>query len=75
MKPITNEVLCERLDNLIRDNSEDHEKILIQTTRTNGTVTVHSATINQLKGGLRVLEIIVIPIVIAIVINFIIKVL
>lgn len=61
-KPITNEVLCERLDNLIKDNSEDHQKIIIQTTRTNGTVSKHETWLNRIIGGMIISNIVLVPI-------------
>jgi hypothetical protein len=62
IKKITNEVLCERLDNLIRDNSEDHAKIIIQTTKTNGIVTKHDNWLNRIIGALIVSNAVVLPI-------------
>lgn len=38
MKSITNETLLERLDNLIKTNEKAHIELIIQTTKTNGSV-------------------------------------
>jgi hypothetical protein len=35
------DVIVERLENLKQQNTEDHEKIIAQTTKTNGTVKKH----------------------------------
>ncbi|MFA6201514.1 MAG: hypothetical protein WC679_14030 [Bacteroidales bacterium] len=35
------DVIVERLENLKQQNTEDHEKIIAQTTKTNGTVKRH----------------------------------
>jgi hypothetical protein len=35
---ITNEVLLEKLENLIKSNADEHKRILEQTTKTNGNV-------------------------------------
>ena len=42
-KQVTNAVLLERIDNLIEKNSEEHGRIEVQTTKTNGRVTVLEA--------------------------------
>lgn len=62
-KKITNEVLYERLNNLIKENSEDHQEIIKQTTLTNGRVTKLEAWRNIMTGGLIILNVIVWPIV------------
>ncbi len=67
MKKITNEVLCERLDNLIEKNTEAHKLILEQTTKTNGRVNKHDTWLNRIIGGLILTEIILIPLAIYII--------
>ena len=63
MQKITLEVIHERLNNLITDNKDDHEKIIAQTTKTNGTVIRHDQWINKAKGALTVIEIILVPLI------------
>jgi len=72
MKKITNEVLCERLDNLIRDNTEDHEKILLQTTATNGTVRKHDAWLNRMIGALIFSDVVLMPIILYLLFKYVI---
>jgi hypothetical protein len=60
--PITNELLLERLENLIDTNKSEHSKLLEQVTRTNGRVTAIEAWKNVASGVTMVLNIIVIPI-------------
>ena len=60
---IENDVIIERLDNLIRENREDHEKILIQTTKTNSKVSHLESWRDKATGGFIVVNIIVVPVV------------
>jgi len=63
MKKITNEVLCERLENFFRENKNDHEQIITQTTKTNGSVASLQKWRYQITGALVVLNIFIVPIV------------
>lgn len=49
---IENDVLLERIDNLIDTNKAEHAAILIQTTKTNGRVNKHDAWLNRMIGGI-----------------------
>jgi len=60
---ITNEVLCERLENFFRENKGDHEMIIAQTTKTNGSVASLQKWRYQITGGMIVLNIFIVPIV------------
>jgi hypothetical protein len=59
---VTNEVLLERLNNLIETNREEHARIEEQVARTNGSVARIKAWTNILKGGLGVITVLVLPI-------------
>jgi len=63
MKKITNEVLCERLENFFRENKNDHEQIITQTTKTNGSVASLQKWRYQITGALIVLNIFIVPII------------
>lgn len=67
MQKITLEVIHERLNNLITDNKDDHEKIIAQTTKTNGRVSKHDVWLNRIIGGLILTEIILVPLAIYII--------
>ena len=69
-KQITNEILGERLNNLIATNKEEHSQILTQVLRTNGSVKEHNSKIdslekwkNRLTGGMVIINIVVLPVV------------
>lgn len=68
---IEQDVIIERLNNLIRENTDAHKqikddqaKILIQTTKTNGTVLDLMKWKERATGGFIIINIIVIPIII-----------
>jgi len=65
------EVVIERLDNLKDDNRQEHEAILVQTTKTNGKVADISKIQERLIGGLIVLNIFIVPVVIKIILSWI----
>ena len=62
-KQITLEVLDERLTNWFRENKEDHETIIVQTTKTNGRVTELEGWKSKMTGALIILNVIVWPLV------------
>jgi hypothetical protein len=70
---ITLEIIGERLKNLIDENAKEHASILAQTTKTNGTVKDLVKWKWLLIGGGVILNIIVLPVVISVVIQFLIK--
>jgi len=49
MKEITNEILFEKLKNLIETNQKEHAELIIQTTKTNGSVAQAFVQIAELK--------------------------
>lgn len=63
MKRITNEVLCERLDNFFRENKEDHIQIIEQVKKTNGTVAELKDWKSMTKGALIIMNIFFVPII------------
>ena len=72
------DVIVERLDNFRKDedareikNSEEHAKILAQTTKTNGKVAEISKIQERLIGGLIVLNIFIVPVIIKILLSWI----
>ena len=60
---IDNDVLLERINNLIETNKTEHEAILTQTTKTNGRVTKLESWQNRIIGGMVIVDIIVLPLV------------
>jgi len=66
----TNDVIIERLDNFIRENSEEHKALLEQTTKTNGTVADIQRWRYMLTGGFIISNIIIVPILIAMIMKF-----
>jgi len=70
MEKPTLERIDERLSNLITDNSQEHEQILAQTTKTNGKVAEISKTQERLTGALIAINVIVLPVVIGVIINW-----
>jgi hypothetical protein len=63
MIKIENDVLLERINNLIETNKTEHEAILIQTTRTNGRVNGLEKWQNRIIGGMVVVDVIILPLV------------
>ena len=62
-KKITLEVLDERISNFFRENKEDHEVLIEQTTKTNGRVSKLEAWKNVIVGGLIILNTVVWPVI------------
>lgn len=85
MSEITNEVLAERLEGLVKlinekfnTNETAHNSILEQTKKTNGTVINNSSRISKLEvwqnriiGGLIVSNMVVLPVIIVILKNWV----
>jgi len=74
---ITLDVLEERLSNWFAENKRDHEEIIKQTTKTNGTVKDNREEIVKIKqwqgkmiGGLIILNVIVWPIALLLLKNY-----
>lgn len=55
--------IVERLDNLIETNRDEHEKIINQTTKTNGRLNEIEKWKERVTGGLIVINIFVIPVI------------
>jgi hypothetical protein len=66
-------VIVERLDNLKKDNDEAHARIEKQTTATNGKVASISRWQERTIGAVAILSTVILPIIIIIVSQFIIK--
>jgi len=62
-------VILERLNNLIDTNKKEHESILIQTTKTNGTVAKIQKWKYMITGGFVLSNIIIVPIVVALILK------
>jgi hypothetical protein len=63
MKKISNEVLCERIENLFRENKEDHQMIIEQTKKTNGTVADIQKWRFTINGALIIMNLFFVPII------------
>lgn len=62
IEKITLEVLDERLTNFFRENKEDHNSLIAQTTKTNGRVNKLELWQNRIIGGMIIVDIIVVPV-------------
>ena len=71
MAKATLEVIDERVKNLILDNSQEHQMILAQTTKTNGKVADISKIQERTIGAMIVLNMFVVPVILAVIIDFI----
>jgi len=72
------DVIVERIDNFRKDedarevkNSQEHQAILVQTTKTNGNVAEISKIQERLIGGLIVLNIFIVPVIIKLILSWI----
>lgn len=63
------DVICERLDNLIKTNKEEHGRIIEQTTKTNGSVKEIQKWKERINGGFIVSNAIIIPILITLILD------
>jgi len=64
-------VIIERLNNLIKDNKEEHESILAQVTKTNGAVADIQKWRYILTGGFIISNVIIVPIIIALILKYV----
>jgi len=64
-------VIIERLDNFIRENAEEHKSILVQVTKINGSVASIQKWKYMLTGGFIISNIIIIPIIVALILKYI----
>ena len=69
MNPITNEVLLEKIEGLKRlidekfeENNKAHNSLIIQTTKTNGSVTTLQRWMATSKGAIAVLTTFIVPV-------------
>ena len=67
MSDTTKDVIIERLDNFIEVNKEQHDSILEQVTKTNGSVAGIQKWRYMITGGIIISNIIIVPIIIAII--------
>ena len=63
MKKISNEVLCERLDNFFRENKEEHTTIIDQVKKQNGTVAELKDWKAMTKGALIIMNVFFVPVI------------
>jgi hypothetical protein len=66
-----NDVIIERLENLLRENSEEHKSILDQVKKTNGSVADIQKWRYLLTGGFIVSNIIIVPIIITLILKLV----
>lgn len=67
------DVVIERLNNLLKENKEEHESILAQVTKTNGSVADIQKWRYILTGAIIIMNVFLVPIIIAVTISFITK--
>jgi len=67
MAETTLDVIIERLDNFMEMNERSHQSILEQVTKINGSVAKNTRWRHYMAGGLVISNIIIVPIVIAII--------
>ena len=65
-----NDVIIERLENLLRENSEEHKNILAQVTKTNGSVTDLMKWKERLFAILIFMNIFLVPVIVAVFTRF-----
>lgn len=68
-----NDVIVERLENLLRENSEEHKNILAQVVKTNGSVADIQRWRYLASGVILAMNVFIVPIILTIVIQFISK--
>jgi hypothetical protein len=68
------EVILERLNNLINDNKEEHKSILAQVTKTNGSVADIQRWRYIATGVILLMNVLILPIILAVVIQYVLKV-
>lgn len=67
------DVVIERLNNLLKENKEEHESILAQVTKTNGSVADIQKWRYILTGAIIIMNVFLVPIIVAITLSFITK--
>jgi Mg2+ and Co2+ transporter CorA len=66
-------VIVERLKNFQEENNKSHERLIAQTTKTNGSVAEIKMWQERIIGAITILSAVVLPIFISVVIKFVIS--
>jgi Mg2+ and Co2+ transporter CorA len=66
-------VIVERLKNFQEENNKSHERLIAQTTKTNGSVAEIKMWQERIIGAITILSAVILPIFISVVIKFVIS--